>query len=135
MRGEEFASDVADINILTSDETTGLFKYFLIQTPPVGFLTTRRRPCVIHRCERFQSQSETWNYGSSRKDFLRFTVNKNICLHGLCLFGSCGYSYTVTLEIKDTTSLRNVGTQTGTYSSKLLQSKTDCNYYGFEGFV
>ena len=132
MRGEEFASDVVDTNILTSDETTGLFKYFLIQTPPVGFLTTRRRPCVIHRCERFQSQSGTWNYGGSRKDFLGFTVNKNIFLHGLCLFGSYGYSYTVTLEIKDTTSLRNVGTQTGTYSSKLLQSKTYCNYYGFE---
>ena len=62
---------------------------------------------------------------------LRVTVDKDIVLHGLCVFGSENNSYTVSLEIKDANGNSCVFPKAVTFSSKLLQYK-DGSYYGFE---
>ena len=132
MKDKEFAAVVIDANILTPEETMNFFKFFTSTlTSPVGFPETKRSG-IIHRCGRFASVSESgWNYTSGAKDYLIFSVDKDIMFHGLCLFGSENNDYTVTLEVKDNSDNSTVVSKAGTFSSKLLQYKSS-NYYGFE---
>ena len=60
---------------------------------------------------------------------LCFSVDKNITMHGLRLFGSENNSYTVT--VTDTDRRTTVVSKSGTYYPKLLHSK-GFSYYGFE---
>ena len=138
MTGEEFAVNVLDTNILTSDEIVTFFKYFTVPTSrsPVAFSEsprgelTRAAHCI--RCCRFPLCSPLWwNYNGERSDLLCFSVDKNITLHGLRLFGSENNSYTLTLKVTDTGSGITVVSKSGTYSSKLLYSK-HFSYHGFE---
>ena len=137
MTGEEFAVNVLDTNILTSDEIVTLFKYFTVTTSPtlVAFSNTPRGKLThaadyITSC-RFTSWTPTsWNY-LGRSDLLCFSVDKNITLHGLRLFGRENNSYTVTLKVTDTGSRTTVVSKSGTYSSKLLHSK-HFSYHGCE---
>lgn len=63
-------------------------------------------------------------------------MNRDITLHGVCLFGSAYNSYKVTLEVKDTTKNTTVVSKSGTYTSKrlLYESETErsVEYYGYE---
>lgn len=88
----------------------------------------------ICRCGRFQSlEDRGWDY-FGKKDFLSFTVDRNITLHGLsCLFGSENNSYTETLEVKDVSNGITVVSKSGTYPSKRLQYE-QFSYYGFKVF-
>ena len=131
MKQEEFAAVVLDANILTREEIIIFFKFFnSAMTSPVGFPETRRFG-ITNRCFRFVSVSQTlWSY-NGLADLLGFSVDKNIMLHGLCLFGSENNDYTVTLEVKDASDNSTVVSKAGTFSSKLLEYKS-CNYYGFE---
>ena len=130
--------NVLDTNILTSDEIVTLFKYFTVTTSPspVAFSNTPRGKLThaadyITSC-RFTSWTPTsWNYFSGRSDLLCFSVDKNITLHGLRLFGRENNSYTVTLKVTDTGSRTTVVSKSGTYSSKLLHSK-HFSYHGCE---
>ena len=140
MSVQEFASVVADTNILTPDETTGLFKFFTIQTSPVGFSKTQRRSLVIHDryCRFFQvfapgsSHSYRITYNGV-KHSLAFTVDRSITLYGVYLIGSKDNSYTVTLEVKNASNNTTIASKSGTYFSKLLPHKNSgCNYFGFE---
>ena len=84
-----------------------------------------------HRCGRFESVEETgWSYGG-QKDFLDFSVDKDIMLHGLCLFGSKDNDYEVILEIKDSSDNSTVVSEAVTFDSKLMLYKGS-SYYGFE---
>ena len=132
MKEEEFAAFVLDAKILSSDEIIIFFKFFnSTLTSPVGFPETKRSGGVIHRCGRFVSVSESgWNYGGA-KDYLVFSVDKNVIFHGLCLFGSKNNDYSVTLEVKDASDNSTVVSKAGTFSSKLLQYESSI-YYGFE---
>ena len=138
MSVQEFASVVVDTNILTPDETTALFKFFAIQTSPVGFSKTERRPLVVHdRYCRFSSVSAPVSWFSIRyngvKHSLAFTVDRNITLYGVYLIGSEDNSYTVTLEVKNASNNTTIVSKSGTYSSKLLPNKNDdSKYFGFE---
>ena len=140
MSVQEFASVVVDTNILTPDETTGLFKFFTIQTSPVRFSMTQRRPLVIH--DRYCRFFKVFAPGSSHscrityngdKHSLAFTVDSSITLYGVYLIGSKDNSYTVTLEVKNASNNTTIVSKSGTYSSKLLPYKNSgCNYFGFE---
>ena len=138
MTGEEFVVNVVDTNILTSDEVVTLFKYFIVPTSPtlVAFSKTPRGKLThaadcITSC-RFPTCTPTsWNYHGERSDLLCFSVDKNITLHGLRLFGSENNSYTVTLKVTDTGSRTTVVSKSGTYYPKLLHSK-HFSYHGFE---
>ena len=115
-----------------------MFKYFIVPTSPtpVAFSKTPRGK-LTHAADcmtscRFPSCTPTsWNYHGERSDLLCFSVDKNITLHGLRLFGSENNSYTVTLKVTDTGSRTTVVSKSGTYYPKLLHSKR-FSYHGFE---
>ena len=133
MKQDEFAAVVIDTKILTPDEMLTFFKFFSSTlTFPVGFPETRRSGIsgAVRRCRRFQYVRGSWGYGGS-KDRLDLTMNNDIILHGLCLCGSDNKNYTVTLEIKNASNNSCLASKSGTFSSKLLQYKSD-NYYGYE---
>ena len=138
MTGEEFAVNVLDTNILTSDEIVTLFKYFTVPTSPspAAFSNTPRGK-LTHAADcasscRFTSCTPTsWNCPGERSDLLCFSVDKNITLHGLRLFGSKNNSYTVTLKVAYFDQGTTLLCKAGTYSSKLLHSK-HFSYHGFE---
>ena len=139
MTAKEFADVVLDTSILHLEEVTPLFKSFNSALPStLAFSDTLRQSsvlCDIHRCGRFQSVNGTgWRYNQEGKDRLAFSVSRDITLHGVSLFGSENNSYTVTMEVKDTTNNTTVVSKSGTYPSKLLAYKSDLSmsYYGFE---
>ena len=140
MTAQEFADVVLGTSILHQEEVTSLFTSFNSALPsPLAFSNTLRQSsvlCDIHRCgRRFQSVNGTgWGYTKQRKDRLAFVVNRDITLHGVSLFGSENNSYTVTLEVKDTTNNTTIVSKSGTYPSKLFAYKSDLSvsYYGFE---
>ena len=132
MTMEEFASVVIDTNLLTTEETNGLFKFFAIprHNAPLKFPKNERRRPRIVRCERFGSVGRTWHYGTYR-DCLGFTVDRDIKLQGISLFGSENNSYKVTLEIKNANNNTTVVSKSGTYPSNILPSKRH-RYQGYE---
>ena len=132
MTMEEFASVVIDTNLLTTEETNGLFKFFAIprHSAPVEFPKNERRLPRIVRCERFGSVKGTWNYGLS-KDYLGLTVDRDIKLLGISLFGSENKRYKVTLEVKNADNNTAMVSKAGTYPSNILPSKRHL-YYGYE---
>ena len=138
MTGEEFAVNVLDTNILTSDEIVTLFKYFTVPTSPspAAFSNTPRGKWT-HAADcasscRFTSCTPTsWNCPGERSDLLCFSVDKNITLHGLRLFGSENNRYKVTLKVASSDRGTTVVSKSGRYSSKLLHNK-NFRYHGFE---
>ena len=133
MKEEEFAGVVLDEKILNQDEMVILLNFFNLKlTSPTGFPESQRRTSVIHRCERFSAISVLAEFGNDRvKQLIGFAVNKDIALHGLCLFGSENNSYIVTLEVKDTSNNLTLVSISGTYSSKVLKCR-NISYHGFE---
>ena len=129
---EEFASVVIDTNLLTTEETNGMFKFFAIprHSAPVEFPKNERLPRIV-RCERFGSVNGKWNYIMSRKDCLGLTVDRDIKLLGISLFGSENNSYKVTLEVKNADNNTTMVSKSGTYPSNILPSKRH-RYHGYE---
>jgi len=136
MKQDEFANAVLDSNILTPQEVIAFFKYYnSALNSPLEFSETVRsgfHDDNIYRCGRFQSVRENgWGYSRKTVDGIDFTVDKDVKLHGLCLFGSENNDYTVTLTIKETKSHLTLAFKKGTFPSKPLQH-ANLNYYGFE---
>ena len=138
MKQDEFANDVLDSEILTPKEVITFFKYYnSALNSPLEFLETVRsgfRDDNIHHCGRFQSACKScWGYGSVQADSINFTVDKDITLQGLCLFGSENNNYTVKLTIKrkQTVTKLTLASKTGIFPSKQLQHSSG-SYYGFE---
>ena len=137
MEEVEFANVVLDSKILTPEEVIAFFKYFnsALHFPSEFSVSVRSGGFCdsnIQRCGRFQCiQENRWGYRRRVADCIDFTVDKDILLHGLCLFGSENNDYTVTLTIKQTGTKLLLASRTGTFSSKLLQH-TNGNYYESE---
>jgi len=111
---------IHDSKILTSEEVIAFFKYYNSALNSrlefSGSVRSGFHDDNIHRCARFQHVSENgWGYEWGSADGIYFTVDKDIMLHGLCLFGSEKNGYSVTLTIK----------QTGTKSKLVLASKQE----------
>ena len=135
MTQREFAAVVVEKRILTPDELIRFFQYFSSTlTSPVRFTETKRSGPVL-RCRRFELVVETDLRYDGREDFVNFTVDKDIALHGVCLCGSNSNDYTVTLQLWDRSTgvLVELISQiiTGTFSSRLLEYKGSI-YYGFK---
>ena len=133
MKQVEFANVVVDCKILTPKEVIAIFKYFSSAlNSPLDFTKTKRfGGCEgnVHHCQRFTSVLGFWWYHRGLMDYLDFTVDKHIILHGLCLFGSENNDYySVTLTIKKEGGSALVSKR-GTFLSKLLDYKTG-KYYG-----
>ena len=136
MKEDEFANVVLDSKILTLEEIVAFFKYYnSVLNSPLEFSESVRsgfHDDNIYRCGRFRSViGNTWLYIGAA-DCIDFTVDKDIMLHGLCLFGRESNEYPVTLTIKRAGQpYQALVYETGRFPSKLLQYSNG-NYYGFE---
>ncbi|KAL9979932.1 hypothetical protein ACROYT_G008453 [Oculina patagonica] len=140
MKETEFANVVLDSKILTPEEVVSFFKFYnSALDAPMEFVESVRsgfRKENIHRCARFRSVEEVsedrgWHYPGDIEDRIDFTVDKDIMLRGLCLFGSENNDHSVTLTIKKNGRNSAVVSKTGTFPSKLFQYKTS-SFHGFE---
>ncbi|XP_068754677.1 BTB/POZ domain-containing protein 6-like [Montipora capricornis] len=136
MKEQEFATVVLDANILTLHEVVKLVKFFnsALVASAVGFPETKRSDLspVFRTCDRFNmvNRGQCWDY-RGKKDFLTFSVNNNIKLHGMCLFGSINNDYHVKLVIKHLQTNYPVKTKTGNFRSQQMEDKVG-TYFGFE---
>ena len=129
MTHEEFASVVLDYKILTLDEVTDMFKWFAVKGAEVGFPVSKRgASCRFERCFRFGSVVPGWS-NRDAGNYLFFSVNKNILLHGVYFFGSHDNDYLVDLQIINFDNCATVLSTKGKFSS--LPHKTK-NYWGFD---
>ena len=134
MKQEDFASVVLDSKILITEEIVTMFKYFnSVSSCAVGLPEPRGSVFKddFLRCCRFGWVSEcVWTYhGSSH--IINFSVDKDIVLHGVCLFGSESNAYSVDLDVTDSNSKLVLVSKTGRFSSELLQCK-QFYFYGFK---
>jgi len=134
MKQEEFAAVVLRKDVLTKDELVTFFQFFSSTlTTPVGFSKTRRFGVSADncRCGRFTSVNQSsWSY-SGVPDYLVFSVDKDITLHGLSLFGSPSNAYTVNLQVAEISSNTDLASKTGSFVSKRLEYE-DSFYYGYD---
>ena len=104
MEERGFASVVLDRDILSKEEMTCLMKNFNgVLSGPVGF-PEHRRIGPVYACCRFASllsadEEGGWSYCGSYFEYIEFSVDKDIMLHGIRLFGSKGNDYEVYLDI------------------------------------
>ena len=141
MKQEDFASVVLDSKILTKDEIVFIMKYLnSVSTSPVGFPEIRRSGFDVNsqRCCRFDTFPFFGGYGmctpvsSVFECILDFSVDKDIRLHGVCLFGDEKTSYSSDLTIKDTEKKQVVVSKSiKKFSSS---SRRFCKAGGYDGF-
>ena len=135
MKQEEFASVVLDSDILTKEEVFSIIKHLSsVSSSPVGFLETKRCSLQfdgdIQQCCRLGSWSfPNWLYGGTT-DAICFFVDKDVVLHGVCLFGSMNTTYSVELNVMDRNTELTCVSKTGQFSSELFQRK-NYSYYGY----
>ena len=135
MKREEFASVVLDSDILTREEVFSIFKRLnSVSSSPVGFPETKRCSLQfdgdIQQCCRLGSLSPSnWNYGGET-DAICFSVDKDIVLHAVFLFGSKNTTYSVELNVVDLCTESIYVSKTGQFCSELLQ-RMNYNYYGY----
>ena len=135
MDEKDFASVVLDSKILTKEEIVSVLKLRnSVPSPPIEFSKTQRSgpDGDIQRCCRFNSVSKfRWKYGPSRgQDYIFFSVDRDIKLLGVCLFGSQNNTYKVelTLGVRERDTLTH---KTGQFSSEVIRGgKFD--YFGFK---
>jgi len=129
MSEREFASVVIDSHILTLEEVGDLVKHYNgVLTSSLPFVQAPRKDySTVHRCQRFRIFHKGWSYDPFL-DFIEFSVNKPIMLHGVQHFSSEGGNYTVSTEVKNTTNGSSLVKQSGSYASE--KDKT-CSYYSF----
>ncbi|KAA0718123.1 BTB/POZ domain-containing protein 6-A [Triplophysa tibetana] len=102
---QEFADGAAQSNILTLEETHGIFLWYTAATKPsLGFPVTPRKGLTAQHCHRFQSsayRSNQWRY-RGRCDSIQFAADKRVFIAGLGLYGSSGgkAEYSVRIELK-----------------------------------
>ena len=135
MQLEHFADVVLDSEILRPIEVTSIIKCLSsVSRSPVGFSETKRSGLEgdIRRCCRFGSLAGRYRgYSVFIHDAVKFSVDNDIVLHGVCFFGSKKNIYSVDLKVRDDASGAVLLSETGQFSTKLLQ-RDKYSYYGFE---
>ncbi len=136
MKQEDFASVVLDSDILSKEEIVSIIKNLSsVASSPVGFPEAKRSGFSedIQRCCRFSLMPDSISRGYGREVFeaVKFSVDKDIELHGVCLFGNENNTYFVELKLTDATSGTVLVSKTGQFTSKLLQ-REKYSYCGFE---
>ena len=136
MSQKAFISVVPDCNVLTTKEIVDMVKHYnKVLTSPLQFSAAPRiKPITTYECHRFQKlrkPDDSWQYTRGKPDRLCFTVDKDIRLSGVKHFGREGCSYTVRLEVKDTTNDLIFVDHSGSYSSEVKYHDGN-KYYGFD---
>ncbi len=133
MEQKEFAKDVLDCDILTKKELCDMVKYFnSVLTFPVGFSEVRRAG-FPQRTWRFGTEAKLlkdWINSFDWPDWMILSVDKNIKLHAVGLFGSENNEYLVTLKLSDVNGVV-LANETGTFLSELVQREGG-DYHGFD---
>ena len=107
-----------------------------VSSSPVGFLERKRDSLQfdgdIQQCCRLRSVSlcTDWNY-DGKTDAICFSVDKDIVLHGVCLFGRENRSHFVQLDVTESFSESSVTSKAGQFSSELMKRNTDYSYHGY----
>uniref|UniRef100_A0A182SUB0 PHR domain-containing protein n=1 Tax=Anopheles maculatus TaxID=74869 RepID=A0A182SUB0_9DIPT len=102
---EEFANRVAQLGILTNQETIDIFLNFTAKSKPkLTFPVKARAGLKTQVCHRFAScayRSNQWRY-RGRCDSIQFSVDKRIFIVGFGLYGSStgAADYDVKIELK-----------------------------------
>ena len=119
---EDFASVVLDSKILKKEEIK------LLISVPRSVSDGDIQPCC-----RFNSLLDyRWKFGPLRgEDCILFSVDRDIKLLGMCLFGSKNNTYAVELKVRVHKSSTVLAHRNEKFSSELLQGKK-FTYYGFE---
>ena len=131
MKQEDFASVVLDSGILMTEEIVEIVKYLSsVLTSPVGFSEIKRSGSLssVQRCCRFNSLDQWRAYTPTYVHCINFSVNKDILLHGVCIFGIENKTINVDLEVKE--SARKLVSKSGQFSSALYTLEL-FSYYGF----
>lgn len=102
---EQYANSVAQLGILTQQETIDIFLHFTAKIKPaLNFITKSRNGLKAQICHRFLScayRSNQWRY-RGRCDSIQFSVDKRIFIVGFGLYGSStgAADYNVKIELK-----------------------------------
>ena len=118
MKQEEFATVMLDSK---TKEVFSIIKYLSsVSSSPVDVLETKRCglqfDAEIQRCCRFGSLSPLlWIYQDDT-DALGFSVDKDIVLEGVCLFGSENAACSVEQDVTDSCSESSVASKIGEFS-------------------
>lgn len=102
---EQYANSVAQLGILTQQETIDIFLHFTAKSKPaLNFITKPRNGLKAQICHRFLScayRSNQWRY-RGRCDSIQFSVDKRIFIVGFGLYGSStgAADYNVKIELK-----------------------------------
>ena len=137
MDEKDFSSVVLDSKILTKEEIVSVLKQRnSVPSPPKEFSKTKRSGSDgdIRRCCRFNSLSDCrLKYTTPRGQdcIIVFSVDREMKLLGVCLFGSENNTYTVELTAGVYASSTRLVSKTGQFSSELLQGEK-FNYFGFK---
>ena len=135
MEQEEFADVVLDCGILTSQECFNIVKYFCsVLKIPVGFPEAKRTGILPERVSRFKSVvcNEAWHHSSEFYDTIVFSVNKDIKLHAVRLFGSKNGKYSVKLSVRNVFDLVLTNIEEGNILSRDVLGTKIGNYQGFD---
>ena len=131
MEQKEFARVVLECDILSKKEVCDLVRYFnSVLDTSVGFCGTKRAGLFEEIC-RFGSSALGFHYPGEWSECLGFTVNKNIKLHAVRLFGSDSSEYSVSLRVYNYKYSIFFLNKNGKFSSKLIQCAMG-EYQGFE---
>ncbi|XP_068748221.1 BTB/POZ domain-containing protein 6-like [Montipora capricornis] len=103
MKQDEFAAVVMDSKILSYDEVSTLIKHFsAVESSPMEFPVLKRSgpQAMLMRCSRFNSIKFGWKDLGFEK-VVSFSVDRDIELYGVSLFGSKDAVYSVQVRISE----------------------------------
>ena len=141
MKESEFTQGVLDTNILTQEEETRIMKYFSskLSNPfypdqPVGFVNDNRVGSPLRCCRFFEFRNgHNWENDPESPEEIEFTVDKDIILHGVSLFGNYRDQYSVTVKMLNTTGGSVVTSKSGCYESEAKGKHCESPFfYGFD---
>ena len=138
MTQKDFASKVLAGDILTKEEIVSLIRHLNSESSsPAGFPKTKRAyqyTSEIRQCCRFKKILRSWDYCCASRDVINFSVDKNIALHGVRLFGNKYSTNSVDLTLlNQQTGSVLVSLKTEALASKKLRGN-GFDYHGIELF-
>ena len=132
MTEREFATTVPQTGLLSRETMCGVFLYYNnIPNEICQFSDEPRTTRTIQRVNRFDSVHapyKNWRYGEGT-DSIVFTVNRDVSVHGVRLFGSVGARYSLTLGIYAPPRGEKLAQVAGKFDTDL--EITD-GYYGYD---
>ena len=129
MDEKDFASVVLDSKILTKEEIVSVLKLRNSVPSPTKEFSKTKRSGNIQRCCRFNSSYYGLQSTSTLHSIL-FSVDRDIKLLGVCLFGSEDSIHSVEFKV-GVFGIGKVLHKTRTFSSELLQGRK-ITYFGFK---